>query len=73
MIGRVGAHEVIQHRFLGFTWEGTLGPFYGGFRDITWSGTPQEGANFLRDFRSPNTMRFNIGSGAASGLRSRCR
>jgi RHS repeat-associated protein len=72
MIGRVGAHEVIQHRFLGFTWEGTLGPFYGGFRDITWSGTPQEGANFLRDFRSPNTMRFNIGSRAASSLRSRC-
>lgn len=71
MIGRVGAHEVIQHRFLGFSWEGTLGPFYGN-RDITFSGTRQEGANFLKDFGSPRTWRFNINSDTGTRLRNRC-
>ena len=70
MIGRVGAHEVIQHRFIGFPWEGSLGPFRMG--DITTSGTPGEARTFLKEFRSPFSTRFNMNMSTARSMRAKC-
>jgi hypothetical protein len=70
MIGRVSAHEVIQHRFIGFFFEGLPGPFGNG--DITLSGTQREGANFLREWRNPFSSRFNMSMSTARAMRARC-
>jgi hypothetical protein len=69
MIGRVGAHEVIQHRFIGFVWEGLPGPFGNG--DITLSGTPRE-TTFLKEFRNPFSSRFNMSMSTGRAMRGRC-
>jgi hypothetical protein len=61
MIGRVGAHELIQHRLLGILPEGTL-------KDITSSKavTP-------RALRAAFTTRFNLNPLTAAMLSNRCR
>ena len=60
MIGRIGAHELIQHRFLGIGPEGTT-------PDITSSGIS------ARQLRAGVTTRFDLNPVAAILLRSRCR
>ena len=60
MLGRVGAHEVIQHRFLGIPQEGTL-------RDITSSGIT------ARQLHAVFTTRFDLNPLTAAMLSGRCR
>jgi RHS repeat-associated protein len=55
MIGRIGAHEIIQHRLLGILQEGTM-------KDVTSSRiTP-------RELRALYTTRFNLNAGSAQQL-----
>ena len=61
-IGRIGAHEVIQHRLLGIPQEGTsLRP------DITSSGVT------ARQLHAGATTRFNLSPLNATTLSDRCR
>jgi hypothetical protein len=60
MIGRVGAHEAIQHRLLGIGQEGLL-------NDISSSGAT------ARELRAVSTTRFNIHPLTAGILSGRCR
>lgn len=60
MIGRVGAHELIEHRLLGNPSEGTL-------RDITSSNMSWQ------ELHAASSTRFNLNLMAAVSLLQRCR
>lgn len=62
MIGRVGGHEAIQHRFLGVPQEAVSGRS----PDITTSGVT------ARELLTSFTTRFNINAGTAGMLRGLC-
>jgi hypothetical protein len=67
MIGRIGAHEVIQHGFLGIPYEGLVG-------DVTQprSGNEREG-NIKQNLKSRFSGRYNINPVTAAALRSACK
>jgi hypothetical protein len=70
MLGRVGAHEVIQHRFLGIGAEGIDGrSLYGGINHSDISFGIASSAELSAGF----TTRFNVGISTSGLLNGLCR